>query len=417
MSLADSILVAVEALVANKMRAMLTMLGIVIGVGAVIALMAVGQGSQKAVTDRIQGLGSNLLFVRPGSQSSGGVSGGQGSAQTLTLEDSNAIAFEVPQVVAVSPEVRAAVQVIAGGQNTFTPVLGVTPAYFEVLNLSLDDGELISDADIEQRSRVVVLGAAVATRLYGNAVPVGDQIRLSIGRNVITGRIAGVLARKGGSAAASQDNQIYLPISTVQTQIQAARGVRNTSIVNQITVQVSDKGQINAAKLGIDRVLSERHQVATPDYVIESQEDIQAAINEVSQTMTVLLGSIAGISLVVGGIGIMNIMLVSVTERTREIGIRKAVGARRSDILMQFLTEALVVTVLGGVIGIATGIGTAQFLNGRDIAGLGNNVQTVISWTSVIVAFAVSAAIGIFFGLYPAQRAASLRPIEALRYE
>jgi putative ABC transport system permease protein len=237
---------------------------------------------------------------------------------------------------------------------------------------------------------------------------VGDQIRLSIGRNVITGRIAGVLARKGGSAAASQDNQIYLPISTVQTQIQAARGVRNTSIVNQITVQVSDKGQINAAKLGIDRVLSERHQVATPDYVIESQEDIQAAINEVSQTMTVLLGSIAGISLVVGGIGIMNIMLVSVTERTREIGIRKAVGARRSDILMQFLTEALVVTVLGGVIGIATG---------RDIAGLGNNVQTVISWTSVIVAFAVSAAIGIFFGLYPAQRAASLRPIEALRYE
>ena len=417
MSLADSITVAIEALIANKMRAILTMLGIVIGVGAVIALMAVGQGSQKAVTDRIQGLGSNLLFVRPGSQSTGGVSGGQGSAQTLTLEDANAIAAEVPQAVAAAPEARAAVQVIAGGQNTFTPVLGVTPAYFEVLNLQLVAGDFITDADLDSRARVVVLGSSVATRLYGDSSPVGEQIRLSLGRLVITAKVAGILAPKGGSAAASQDNQIYLPISTVQTQIQAARGVRNTSIVNQITVQVSDKSQINAARQEIDRLLSQRHQVATPDYIIESQEDIQAAINEVSQTMTVLLGSIAGISLVVGGIGIMNIMLVSVTERTREIGIRKAVGARKSDILMQFLTEALVVTVLGGLIGIASGVGTAHFLNGRDIAGLGNNVQTVISWTSVVVAFAVSAAIGIFFGLYPAQRAANLRPIEALRYE
>jgi ABC-type antimicrobial peptide transport system permease subunit len=182
-------------------------------------------------------------------------------------------------------------------------------------------------------------------------------------------------------------------------------------------VQVGSKNQIDAAKQAIDQLLRDRHNVATADFTIESQEDIQAAINEVSETMSVLLGSIAGISLVVGGIGIMNIMLVSVTERTREIGIRKAVGAKRNDILMQFLTEALTVTVGGGLLGIAAGVGAAEFMNGRDIAGLGNNVQTVISWTSVVVAFAVSAAIGVFFGLYPAQRAAGLRPIEALRYE
>jgi putative ABC transport system permease protein len=417
MSLSDSIQVALEALIANKMRAILTMLGIVIGVGAVIALMAVGQGSQKAVTDRIQGLGSNLLFIRPGSSSSGGVGGGQGSSQTLTLEDANAIAANVPQVQVVAPESRAALQIIAGGQNTFTPVLGVTPDYADALSLELAEGDFISLNDIDTRARVVVLGATVATRLYPESSPVGESIRLSLGRLVITATVTGVLAPKGGSVAASQDNQIYLPISTVQNQIQAARGARNTNIVNQITVQVGSKGQIGAAKQAIDSVLRERHQVVTPDYTIESQEDIQAAINEVSQTMTVLLGSIAGISLVVGGIGIMNIMLVSVTERTREIGIRKAVGARKADIMMQFLTEALTVTVLGGLLGIAVGIGTAQFLNGRDIAGLGQNVQTVVSWTSVAAAFAVSAAIGIFFGLYPAQRAAKLRPIEALRYE
>ncbi len=417
MSLGDSLLVALEALIANKMRALLTMLGIVIGVGAVIALMAVGQGSQKAVTDRIQGLGSNLIFVRPGSSSSGGVQQGNGTAQTLTAEDANAIAANVSQVSAVAPEVGVPIQLNANGQNTFVRALGVTEDYANVLNLKPADGVFFTQNDLDTKARVVVLGASVAQKLFPDQSPVDQSIRLGSGRVVITAKVIGVLQKKGGTAAASQDDQVFLPMTTAQSQVQATRGARAGTLVNQITVQVANKSQILAAKQSIDDTLRERHQVATPDYIIESQEDITAAINEVSQTMTVLLGSIAGISLIVGGIGIMNIMLVSVTERTREIGIRKAVGARRADIMMQFLTEALTVTILGGLLGIAIGVGTAEAMNGRDIAGLGNNVQTVISWTSVAVAFAVSAGIGIFFGLYPAQRAAKLRPIEALHYE
>jgi putative ABC transport system permease protein len=419
MSLADSLQVALEALIANKLRAFLTMLGIVIGVGAVIALMAVGQGSQKAVTDRIQGLGSNLIFVRPGAANQGGgVRGGFGSAQTLTVEDAEAIAENLTQVTSAAPQVNGGAQVIAGGSNAFTRIAGVTPEYAGVINLTMASGEFITQDDVDRTSRVAVLGSNVATRLFPNGDdPTGQQLRLNVGRNVITMQIAGVLKPKGGNAQASQDDQIFVPLSTAARQISVQRSSQAGTVVGQITVQVGNKSQIEATKQSIDQLLRDRHNVATPDFTIESQEDIQAAINEVSQTMTVLLGAIAGISLVVGGIGIMNIMLVSVTERTREIGIRKAVGAQRNDILMQFLTEALTVTVAGGLLGVAAGVGAAQFMNGKDIAGLGENVQTVVSWTSVVVAFAVSAAIGVFFGLYPAQRAARLRPIEALRYE
>ncbi len=417
MSLGDSVQVALEALVANKLRAFLTMLGIVIGVGAVIALMAVGRGSQKAVTDRIQGLGSNLIFIRPGSKSQGGIGGGIGSAPTLSLEDAEAIPGTVPEVVAAAPDFRIFAQVSGAGGNTFTRVTGVTADYAGVLNLEVADGEFISDVDVDRNARVAVLGANVARQVFGEDSAVGQQVRLGLGRLVVSFNVAGVLKAKGGTSQASQDDQIFVPISTAQRQLTFIRGARNVSLVSQITVQVAAKGQVDRAKQGIDDLLRQRHNVVEPDYIIESQEDIQAAINEVSQTMTILLGAIAGISLVVGGIGIMNIMLVSVTERTREIGIRKAVGARRSDIMMQFLTEALTVTVLGGLIGIGAGVGAARFMNGKDIAGLGENVQTVISWSSVVVAFAVSGAIGIFFGLYPAQRAARLRPIEALRYE
>lgn len=418
MTLSDSFVVAFENLVANKMRAALTMLGIVIGVGAVIALMAVGQGSQKAVTDRIQGLGSNLIFIRPGTQNQGqGVRGGIGSAQTLSLEDAQAIPGQVTEVVAAAAEFRFSLQLSAGGQNTFTRVSGITPEYADVLNLTMAEGRFISADDLDRRARVAVLGSSVTERLFGDGAPVGEQLRLGLGRSVVSITIIGVLERKGGNSQSSLDDQVFVPITTAQAQIQAQRSARNSSLVSQIIVQVASKGQIDRAKLNITELLSQRHQVVEPDFIIESQEDIQAAVNEVSQTMTVLLGSIAGISLVVGGIGIMNIMLVSVTERTREIGIRKAVGARRSDIMMQFLTEALTVTVAGGLLGIAVGIGVAQFLNGRSISGLGDNIQTVVSWTSVIVAFCVSGVIGLFFGLYPASRAARLSPIQALRYE
>ncbi len=418
MSFADAIQVAIEALFANKLRAALTMLGIVIGVGAVIALMAVGQGSQKAVTDQIEGLGSNLLFVRPGASTSGGVSQGAGSAQTLTSEDSDAILQNVPNVVAVAPQVSFGLQISANGTNTFTPALGITSDYATAYDLTPAEGSFISQTDNDQKSRVVVLGATVAQTLFPNGDAIDQQVRLGLGRLVVYAKVEGVLQAKGGNSSSSLDNQIFLPLTTVQTQLQSFRGGGSSATrVSQITVKVDSKNHVNSVKDALTTFLEGQHQVAQPDFTVESQEDIAATVNQVSQTMTVLLGSIAGISLVVGGIGIMNIMLVSVTERTREIGIRKAVGARESDILMQFLTEALTVTVLGGLIGVAGGIGVARFLDGRSIAGLGSNVQTVISWNSVIIAFAVSAAIGVFFGLYPARRAAKLRPIEALRYE
>jgi len=415
---ADALQVAVEALIANKLRAALTMLGIVIGVGAVIALMAVGQGSQQAVSSQILGLGSNLIFVRPGSSSAGGVRQGAGSAQTLSSDDATSVLNSVSAVTDVAPELDDGAQVLATGQNTFTRINGVTPDYATLLNLTLSEGNFFSDDDLTRSTRVVVLGSAVAQQLFPGSDAIGQTVRVAQGRsNVVSLQVIGVLASKGGSASTSADDRMFMPLTTVQNQIAGGRTARNKTLVSQITVQVSDKSKVDQAKADITNVVSDNHKVATPDFTVESQDDLAAAASQVGQTLTVLLGSIAGISLIVGGIGIMNIMMVSVTERTREIGIRKAIGARGADIMMQFLTEALTVTALGGLIGVLGGIGAALFMNGRNIAGLGDNVQTVISWPSVGLAFAVSAAIGIFFGLYPAQRAAGLRPIEALRYE
>jgi putative ABC transport system permease protein len=420
MGVMDALQLALEALIANKLRACLTMLGIVIGVGAVIALMAVGQGSQKAVTDSIAGLGSNLLFVRPGAATaSGGVRGAAGSSQTLTQDDADAIAASVANVVAAVPQSQSGAQAIAGANNTFTSIVGVTTQYLDVTGLEVTSGAFISDDDINRTARVAVLGSDVAATLFPDGTdPVGQQVRLSQGQNTVTVTVIGVLESKGGNEASSYDDQMFLPLSTVQRQLSFTRNARNAAaVVSQITVKVESKGDLEDTKQAITQLLLERHEVAEADFRVESQEDLAASANEVSQTMTVLLGSIAGISLVVGGIGIMNIMLVSVTERTREIGIRKAVGARQADILMQFLTEALTVTVIGGLLGIVAGLAVAELLDGRNIAGLGEDVQTVISWPSVGVAFVVSAAIGLFFGIYPAQRAARLKPIDALRYE
>jgi putative ABC transport system permease protein len=416
MSLKDSIQVAVEALVANKLRAGLTMLGIIIGVGAVIALMAVGSGSQKSISDRISGLGANLIFIRRGSSNQGGVRGGSGTAPTLSSADGDAIAT-LDGVAAVVPSINAGFQVNVAGHNTFARAVAVTPSYATTLNTPVADGVYISDDDVTKNARVVVLGSALADQLFPDGNAVGQQIAAGQGRLLISMRVIGVLAPKGGTSVQSSDNQLFLPITTQQHQFEARQGARNATLVDQITVQAASKGQLAAVKNEINDLLIQRHQVDQPDFTIESQDDLEASINQVSQSMTVLLGAISGISLIVGGIGIMNIMLVSVTERTREIGIRKAVGARAGDIMMQFLTEAVTVTAIGGLTGVIAGVGSAYLLNGRSIAGLGNNIQTVVSWNSVLVAVAVTAAIGVFFGLYPAQRAARLRPIEALRYE
>ena len=418
MNLTDSLKVAMEALNANKLRAALTMLGIVIGVGSVIALMAVGQGSQKAISDQILGLGSNLLFVRPGdSNQGGGVRGGNGTAQTLSTDDVKSIA-NVTGVTGVAAQLDGATQIIGGAGNTFTRFSGVEPSYFSLLNLPVADGDYFTDDDVARSQRVMVLGASVASRLFPNGNAVGSTLRLATGpRSVVNFTVSGVLQAKGGTASNSSDDRIFVPLPVVQKQIAAQRGARNASLVSQITVQMAEGTKTDVLKSDISTALLIDHKVPSPDFTVESQEDLAATASASAQTLTVLLGAIAGISLVVGGIGIMNIMLVSVTERTREIGIRKAVGARNSDILMQFLTEALSVTALGGILGVAIGLGAADLMNGRDLPGLGNNVQTAISWSAVGLAFAVATATGLFFGIYPASRASKLKPIDALHYE
>ena len=418
MSLIDSLRVALAALVANRLRAALTMLGIVIGVGSVISLVAVGQGSQQAVNDRIAGLGSNLIFIQPGSASQGGLQGGIGSAQTLSSQDADAIISDVSNVVDAVSELQVGGQISGNGNNTFARVIGVSAAYANVLSFKMSEGDFFSSVDVDQAKEAVVLGSSIVQTLFPDRDPIGQTIRLGVGRNsFLSLEVVGILAPVGGTGPNSRDNLIYVPFTLAQRRISSQFGARSASLVSQITVQVRDKSDVSTAKQAIADLLLSRHNVSSADFVIQSQDDIAATANEVNRTMTVLLGAIAGISLVVGGIGIMNIMLVSVTERTHEIGIRKAVGARDSDILMQFLTEALAVTLLGGLLGVGAGIAAARFLDGRDVAGLGNEIRTVISWTSVAAAIVVAGVIGVFFGLYPAERASRLNPIDALRFE
>jgi putative ABC transport system permease protein len=347
-----SLRVALRALGANKLRTTLTMLGIVIGVAAVIALMSIGRGAQAQVTQQIQSLGTNLLFVRPGSTSQQGVRTGAGNAATLTLEDADAIAT-LGTVVEVAPEVQTGAQLLANGQNWSTRVLGVTDSYAGVRNTELAEGDWISRTQVEGRSSVLVLGDTVSKQLFPDGDPVGQTVRVSIGgRTGANFRVIGVAAPKGASGLGNQDDLVYVPITTVQARLFAQRTARGAPNVSTVNVQVVDERAMDETVAQIGELLRTRHRVAQDDFTIQSQQDFLNTFNQIAGTFTLLLGAIAGISLVVGGIGIMNIMLVSVTERTREIGIRKAVGARRKDILSQFLVESVVVSILGGAIGI-----------------------------------------------------------------
>ena len=396
-----------SALIANKARSGLTILGIIIGIGSVIAMISIGQGTQNTIQSSIQSLGSNLILVTPGAQRGVGtqISQGRGSAQTLTLEDANAISKEIPLASAVAPDVSGRYQVGAKGTNTNTSVVGTTPSYTIVRNIEILDGSFISDQNITNKAKVVVLGPSARDDLFGaDFDAIGQTVRI---KN-IDFKIIGITKPKGGSGFSNQDDMLFIPISTAQQFL-----VGNDK-VSTISVQAVNQNSMVQLQQDITNLLLLRHNISDAtlaDFSTLNQEDIIATASSVTNTFTILLGSVAAISLVVGGIGIMNMMLTTVTERTREIGLRKAVGAKRKDINFQFLSEAVMLTFIGGVVGVFIGwlisFGVYKF---ADIA-------TKVSLVSVFLAFGVSAAIGIIFGYYPARRAAGLNPIEALRYE
>ena len=404
---------ALSSLGANKLRTALALLGIVIGVAAVISTMSVGRGAQQAVTANIQALGTNLLFVRPGNANLGGVFGGQGSATTLTLADAYALLDPLfaPSVEAVAPELNTNAQIVAGSQNTFAQVLGTTPEYLTVRNNSMASGQFISSAHVQERSEVAVLGSRLAETLFGFRDPVGQTVRVN-GRQFT---VVGVLASKGGGVQ-TIDDRVFVPITTSYYRLASQRTSQGDVSVQNISVQVRSVGEMDRATLDIATVLRLRHRITgEDDFSVSSQQDTIETLEDTQETFVVFLAAIAGISLLVGGIGIMNIMMVSVTERTREIGIRKAMGAKRRDIQFQFVSEAILLSLGGGGIGLLFGWLASELLDGRILGG--QTFQTAFSGDIAVLALAVSAAIGLFFGIYPAVRAARLHPIEALRYE
>ena len=401
---------ALRALMANKLRSALTMLGIVIGVGAVVALLSIGTGAQASITSRIEGIGANLITVYSGTRNSFTPSGaGGGTTAPLTYEESQQLKG-LPGVAAVSPQVQSRQTVKYQSKQTNVQIVGVTPDYAIAHPDQLDHGRFISASDVSNRSRVVVVGSQIVTDLFGGLDPVGKSIKI----NGIQFKVIGVMKSQGsGGFGFGRDTTTYIPITTAFARLSTTR-VGSEKSVSTIEVSATNADSIDTAIAAITERLRTLHGIGLgedDDFTVQSQSDILSAATSITGTLTVFLGAIAGISLVVGGIGVMNIMLVSVTERTREIGLRKAVGARRGDILYQFLTETLTLSVLGGVIGILAGAGVSSLVNASGL------IDTVVSMESVMLAFGFSAAVGVFFGLYPANRAAGLKPIEALRYE
>ena len=420
--LVENVRVALDGLLANKMRSALTMLGVIIGVGAVIALMSIGEGAQASITEQINSVGSNLVFVSAGARRMGPVQEAGGSA-SLTYKDALAIADprNVPDAMAVAPEFGQNTQVIFGDENVNVSVTGVTPEYQLAYNgMEIANGRFIEDKDVDGRSNVAVLGYQSAIDLFGNFDPVGQKIKVALpnGENGGGGKVSltvvGVLAEQASSGMSDPNEEVFVPISTAQTKIFNGRNSLGELIVGSVNVMAASEGQADAVVDEITALLRKRHDIAPDeddDFFVMNQADMLEMANQITGILTAFLGSIAGISLLVGGIGIMNIMLVSVTERTREIGLRKAVGARKGDILLQFLLEAVVLSVLGGWLGILLGMGLGKLV---DLTGLMNSVVTP---DSILLAVGFSVAVGLFFGIYPANQAARLSPIEALRYE
>lgn len=410
MNLLESTRIALRSLTANKLRAGLTMLGVIIGVAAVIALMSIGRGASQAISNQIQSVGTNLLYVRPGASQSGGVRGQEGSAGTLTIEDGEALQ-NIEGIVAIAPEVNSFAQIVYQGNNTNVRVLGVTAEYQDVSNFYPQAGDFISAANVTGRSLVACLGSTVAANLFPEQDPIGQTIRM----NNVPFRVICVMQSKGGTSFLSQDNQVFVPITTAMTRLARGGRFRGGNNIDTLNIKLVDAAMGDAVTTQVGEVLRERHRVFEDDFTITSQEDLLSAATAVTDTLTIFLGGIAAISLIVGGIGIMNIMLVSVTERTREIGIRKAVGAKRRDILMQFLTEATVLSVMGGLIGTALGWTIANVMGSVSLGS--TQITPVVDTSAIVIAVAFSIGVGLFFGIYPAVRASALRPIDALRYE
>ncbi len=399
-----------RALTTNLMRSILTMLGIIIGVAAVITMIAVGSGAQQRVEEQIKGLGSNIMLVLPGAQSTAGVRLGAQTGQTLTEEDAKAIGIDVPEVQSAAPSLRTGAQVVAGNSNWNTSVFGTTPEYFEVREWPLAEGRGFEAAELAGSGKVAILGQTVVDQLFNGADPIDQSIRIK----KVPLTVIGVLSRKGqNSIGQDQDDTIVVPLSTFRNRIQGMSGGK-LKRVGSVSVKVREGQSMKAAEDNIRELLRQRHRLQATqddDFSVRNLTEMLAAQEESSRVMTLLLAAVAGVSLLVGGIGIMNIMLVSVTERTREIGLRMAVGARGRDILMQFLIEAVTLSLMGGAIGVL--LGAAATFAVAQFAGW----QVALSAQSVALAVGFSAAVGVFFGFYPARRAAALLPIQALRYE
>ncbi len=399
---------AFSAVTVNKIRSGLTILGIVIGIASVIALVSIGQGAQGSIASSIQSLGSNLIVVTPSFQRTPGsvVSVGRGSSQTLLQADADAISSQVANIAAVAPQTSGRYQIAAAGTNTNTSVVGTVSSYPQVRNIPMQFGNFVSDQDVSSMTKVAVLGPTTAGDLFGSSStdPTGQTIRI----NNITFTVIGMTASKGGNGFTNQDDVIYVPISTAEHYLEGG------TYLSTISIEAQTPQLMSTVQADVTNFLLAQHHISDPalaDFTVQNQADIVSAASSVTGTFTILLASIAGISLIVGGIGIMNMMLTTVTERTREIGLRKAIGAKKKDISIQFLLESVMLTFFGGVVGVILGWIICFLVTTFA------SIPTSVSWWSIFLAFGVSAAIGIVFGYYPARRASGLNPIEALRYE
>ncbi len=400
--------ISLRALRSNKMRSFLTMLGIIIGIAAVIIMIAIGSGARKIISDQIASIGSNIILVIPGTTTAGGLRAGAGTTPTLTFDDARAVNTELPSVLRAAPTVRGTAQVVYGNMNWSTIIMGVTPEFLEIRTWTVASGREFSPSDVEGATKNCIIGQTVAENLFGSDDPIGKSIRIK--RVPFT--VVGLLEEKGQSAQGSdQDDIILLPLKTAQRKI---LGAQFPNTVGSILVQARSKELLSQAEEEVTILLDQRHRIGPSkerDYSVRNLSEILAASEQSSKVMSILLGAVASISLVVGGIGIMNIMLVSVTERTREIGIRMAIGAKKGDIMLQFLTEAVFLTLFGGIIGMVIGVVGAQLVTKFF------DWPTLISAKAIFLSFGFSGGVGVFFGFYPARKAASLNPIEALRYE